>query len=443
MGQLEFPKSKLFSLDDLPVIDPAQSKIHIPRSFRSYNPILAQELKKRYPKIRFQEAAFDNEMWLILVEETPNVVLPLIMNGDNLIEAMADIDVLSAFTQPNFGFLPNVSNLSVLSVFADWRQDLPSRKPLPIDELRRLFGSEIDDKNAEYFSVVAAQASWSLAMARKMKSVAGVNQLISIDGHSHIASEQFRETGIEVANVTTAKLMIEVLRHNRLLEEHLCNIVVGVDFGNLALAHKLSQEEGFDLGIIRKKRVPGEIPGTSETYHELVYGDVRGKRVILMDDMIGSGGTILKTIKILLDAGAAEIIVGASHAVFAPREYYENLREVLANDKVKLVLVSDTLPLERPKRGGDKDLPYLPATAAREQKTVEMLPTDDYIAWLIGLMLTHPEMAVREKAMQPHVLTQEDPLLLFERITGKKISGPKIVAQYLEGGELRALSKKK
>lgn len=439
MGKLEFPTSKLFDLSALPAVDPSLSKVHIPRSFRTYNPILAQTLKEVFSKIRFQESEFDNRMWLLLVGEAPNVVLPWIMNGDNLEHAMMDIFNLHTLTQSHFGSKPNVADLSVLSIFGDWRQDLPSRKPLSIEELKMIFGPDIDETNAEYFSVVAAQASWSLATARQMKHVAGVDQLVTIDGHSHVTSQQFRQEGIEVINVTTAKLMIEALRHNGLLKENMQNIMVGVDFGNLALAQKLSEEEGFDLGIIRKRRIPGKIPGSSSTTQELVYGDVRGKRVILMDDMIGSGGTILKTIKILLQEGAAEIIVGASHAVFAGREYYEQLREVLANEKVKLVLVSDTLPLERPIYGGDKDLPYLPATKNQELKTVEMLPTADYITWLIGTMLAFPDSVSRENAMQPHVLKQEDPLLLYERITKKKIPKPQIVATYHEGGELRPM----
>ncbi len=437
MGTLEFPKSKLFDLGALPPIEPEVSKVHIPRSLRTYNPLLAHQLKDEYPIIRFQESSFENGMWLLLAGEASNVVVPWIMSGDNLQDAMMDLFNLHAFTQSHFGFPPNVDVLSMLAIFGDWRQDLPSRKPLSIEDLKKIFGPEINESNAEYFSMVAAQASWSLATAQMMSHVSGVKQLMTIDGHSAVAAEQFQQQGIEVLNLTTAKLMIETMRHNRLLENNLATMIVGVDFGNLALAHKLSQEEGFELGIIRKKRVPGKIIGRSETFHELVYGDVRGKRIILMDDMIGSGGTILKTLKILLEHGAAEVIVAASHAVFAGREYYEQLREVLINEKVKLVMLSDTLPLERPIRGGDKDLPYVPAHDGREQKSVEMLPTSDFITWLIGVMLANPDFSERARAMEPHVLRQEDPLLLFERITGQKISHPQVVVTYHEGGALR------
>lgn len=438
MGELEFPTSKLFSLKDLPPIDTENSKIHISYSYQVFNPLLSHMLTQLFPKVRFDEASFPGGMPLVLAGEGKNLVVPLIINGLNYIDALQDIFNLHAFTQSNFGLSPNSENVSILNVSGDSRQDKPTLKPISTEDLKRLLGPEVDEDSAEYFAAVVAQTSWSKAVASMMSGTAGVKQMITIDGHSHVANEQFREAGIEVTNVTTAKLMIEVLRHNRLIDEQLGNIVVGVDFGNLALANKLSLEEGFELGIIRKRRIPGKFPGSSTTTSELVWGNVHGKRVILMDDMIGSRGTIVKTIKILLDAGAAEIIVGASHAMLTG-DYYDQLREVIANDKVKLVLLSDTLPLERPKRGENRDLPYLPASAGREQKSVEMMPTGDYITWLIGVMLAHPHMAERKQAMQTHVLEHEDPLDLYERITSRKIPRPKIVAKYREGAELEAL----
>lgn len=87
--------------------------------------------------------------------------------------------------------------------------------------------------------------------------------------------------------------------------------------------------------------------------------NVSGKRVILMDDMISSGGTLVHTVELLLSQGAAEVLVCASHPVFAGREYYSQLQRLLKYDKVKIVMTTDTLPLERPEFGGDKSKPYV------------------------------------------------------------------------------------
>ncbi|NCN45810.1 MAG: hypothetical protein COU63_01930 [Candidatus Pacebacteria bacterium CG10_big_fil_rev_8_21_14_0_10_36_11] len=439
MSVVEKTSSKLFSLDSLSPVDPAQSKIHVPWSYRSYKPKSTEQLQNLYPKIRFQESSFANGMWLLLAGEAPNVVMPWIMNGDNLADAMLDMFLAHAFTQDRGEFGPNVQNLSVLSVFGDWRQDLPSKKDLP-PGMRSEVGAEQED--VEEVAMAMAQSSWSLAVASLMKHTAGVKNLVTVDSHSFPASQQFESLGIDTVNITTAKLMIESLRNNGYLKDNMPTMIVGVDFGNLALAKKLHDEEGFELGVIRKHRIPALDGRPSKTEHELVYGDVRGRRVILMDDMIGSGGTILKTVELLLIDGAEEVIICASHAVFAGREYYEQLQDVLRNDKVKIVMLSDTLPLERPTRGGDKDLPYvLVADGARsyERREVAMLEVDDFIAYITGVMLLSSSAEEIANRMGEHVLPQVDPYDLYYQVTGKKVPRPTVVASYKEGGQFKRL----
>lgn len=425
MGSVEY-QSNLFELENLSQSDPP-GKMHIPHSFRLYNPKLAAHLRQLYPEIRLQHSAFENSMWLLLAGEAPSIVVPWIMNGDNLEKALTDIFCLHVLTQEHESFGPNVENLSILVPFADFRQDKPSSKPLP---------EEMTTGKKDEIALVTAQASWTLPLARWMKSV-GVDTLVTVDGHSFTASEQFRSEGINVINITTAKLMIEYLRETELLSDDLDTIVVGVDLGNLALAHKLAKEEGFKIGIMHKRRIAIGNGEKSRTEHELVYGDVQGRKVVLMDDMIGSGGTMLNTVEYLVDKGAAEIIACASHAVFAGREYYDKLRQILRYDEVKQVLVSDTLPLSRPIRGADRDLPYIfkKTAGVKEKKELEILSVNDFLAYITGVMLWHTTAEEIEVQMEEHVLRQVNPYELYKKITGKKIAEPKVVAQYKEGGE--------
>lgn len=424
MSSAEHLSSNLFNLKSLPPVDPNKAKIHIPWSYKAYKPESTKQLQDLYPQIRLQESAFPNGMWLLLAGEAPNVVMPWLMNGDNLADALLDIYNAHAFTQNREGIGPNVKKLSVLSVFGDWRQDLPSKKPIPRQE------------NEEEVAMVIAQSSWSQAVASLMKNVAKVDNLVTIDGHSFIAKKHFEAEGIKVVNITTTKLIIEAIRNKGLLKNNLPNMIAGVDFGNLALAHKLSQEEEFELGILRKHRISTGNGSTSITKHELIHGDVQGKRVILMDDLIGSGGTIFNTVDLLLKQGAKEIIVCASHAVFAGREYYEQLQKVLKYDQVKLVMVSNTLPLERLTRGSDRDLPYILSSQNEtkpERRQVSMLDVDDFIAYTVGVMLSSENTDEIVTKMKEHVLPQPDPHELYHQITGKKISKPKVTAVYREG----------
>src|SRR5699024_4532968 len=75
-----------------------------------------------------------------------------------------------------------------------------------------------------------------------------------------------------------------------------------------------------------------------------VVGQVQGRTCVLIDDMIDTGGTISGAVKILKDAGATDVIIAATHAVFsgpAP--------ERLANSGACEVVVTNTLPLPQDK----------------------------------------------------------------------------------------------
>jgi len=71
-----------------------------------------------------------------------------------------------------------------------------------------------------------------------------------------------------------------------------------------------------------------------------VVGDVKGKTCILIDDMIDTGGTIVKATDALLDAGAADVIVVATHAILSGPAV-----DRLKNSRAREVIVTNTLPI--------------------------------------------------------------------------------------------------
>ena len=71
-----------------------------------------------------------------------------------------------------------------------------------------------------------------------------------------------------------------------------------------------------------------------------VVGDVDGRTCILVDDMIDTGGTIAKAAEALFDAGAADVIVAATHAVLSGPAV-----DRLKNSRISEVIVTDTLPI--------------------------------------------------------------------------------------------------
>jgi ribose-phosphate pyrophosphokinase len=73
-----------------------------------------------------------------------------------------------------------------------------------------------------------------------------------------------------------------------------------------------------------------------------VIGDVKGKTAIMVDDMIDTAGTITVGAQALIDMGAREVYVTATHPVLSGPAY-----ERLEQSPVKEVVVTDTLPLNR------------------------------------------------------------------------------------------------
>ncbi len=119
--------------------------------------------------------------------------------------------------------------------------------------------------------------------------------------------------------------------------------VVSPDSGRLRLAERWSETlGGAPIAFIHKTRDP-MVP--NEAVANRVVGDVTGKTCILQDDMIDTGGTITKAADALFDAGAADVIIAATHAVFSGPAV-----DRLKNSRVSEVVVTDTLPISDDKR---------------------------------------------------------------------------------------------
>ena len=71
-----------------------------------------------------------------------------------------------------------------------------------------------------------------------------------------------------------------------------------------------------------------------------LIGDVEGRNVILIDDMIDTAGTITKAVDALFDAGAADVIIAATHAVFSGPAV-----DRLKNSRASEVVITNTLPI--------------------------------------------------------------------------------------------------
>ncbi len=115
---------------------------------------------------------------------------------------------------------------------------------------------------------------------------------------------------------------------------------VSPDVGNLKVAEGMANLLGVETAVITKRRQSGE---DVEVGH--LMGSVEGKAVLMFDDMISTGGTVIKAAEFVMDRGAREVIVAATHPVLAGPA-----AERLATGPVSRVVVTDTIPIADDKR---------------------------------------------------------------------------------------------
>ncbi|HEY2947961.1 MAG TPA: ribose-phosphate diphosphokinase [Micromonosporaceae bacterium] len=119
--------------------------------------------------------------------------------------------------------------------------------------------------------------------------------------------------------------------------------VVAPDSGRVRVAERWTDRlGGCPLAFIHKSRDPLQ---PNQVVANRVVGDVEGRVCLIVDDMIDTGGTICKAADILFDAGAAEVLVAATHAVLS-----DPATERLKNSRLSEVVVTNTLPLPPEKR---------------------------------------------------------------------------------------------
>ena len=119
--------------------------------------------------------------------------------------------------------------------------------------------------------------------------------------------------------------------------------IVSPDSGRVRVAERWSELlGGCPIAFIHETRDP-RVPNEAVTGK--VVGEVDGQTCVVIDDMIDTAGTITKAVDALFAAGAKEVIVAATHAVFSGPAV-----ERLKASRVTEVVVTDSLPIEEDKR---------------------------------------------------------------------------------------------
>lgn len=117
-------------------------------------------------------------------------------------------------------------------------------------------------------------------------------------------------------------------------------VVVSPDHGGATRARKLAEFLDSPIAIVDKRRPK---PNVSEVMG--IIGNVKGKKAILIDDMIDTAGTIVNAAKALKDAGATDVYASGTHGIFS-----EPAIERIQDSVIKTMVVTDSVYLPEEKR---------------------------------------------------------------------------------------------
>jgi len=168
----------------------------------------------------------------------------------------------------------------------------------------------------------------SAKLVANLLTTAGTDRVLAVDLHSP-AIEGFFD--IPVDHLRATPLLANHFR--REIGEEV--VVVSPDAGGVARAQDFRQRVRGSLAIISKQHPRPEATETLD-----MVGDVEGKVAVIVDDMISTGGTLVQAANMLVERGAKQVHVAATHGIFAADAF-----ELLEGSPIDRIFVTDTIPL--------------------------------------------------------------------------------------------------
>ena len=171
----------------------------------------------------------------------------------------------------------------------------------------------------------------SFRTVTKLIEDVGTAELFSIDMHQHRverAGDLFR---IPVHNLTAAPLLAEYVKANVPLQRP---TVIGPDEESEQWAQAAAKVIGTDHDVLQKRRL-----GADKVEIRTRSLDVQGRDVLIMDDIISTGGTIVEASKILKSQGAQRLVVACTHPILA-----QDALAKIYESGAEIVVGTDTVP---------------------------------------------------------------------------------------------------
>lgn len=180
----------------------------------------------------------------------------------------------------------------------------------------------------------------SAKLVADLLTTAGAHRALVVDLHAPQIQGFFN---IPVDHLFASPVTVDYFRKLNLQDL----TVVSPDAGGVERARFFAKKMDAALAIVDKRRTDVNV---SEVMH--VIGDVEGGTCLILDDIIDTAGTLVKTADALLQAGATRVFACASHAVLSGQAV-----ERIHNSKLEQVVVTNTIPLSEEAKNEPKIKP--------------------------------------------------------------------------------------
>ncbi|MFZ5445875.1 MAG: ribose-phosphate diphosphokinase [Myxococcota bacterium] len=195
---------------------------------------------------------------------------------------------------------------------------------------------------------VSGQEPLGARVVAELIAAGRVDRVICLDLHSRAVEGCFPRP---VEHADAVPLLIEHVRACVTAPA----VVVSPDLGAVKRAEAFARPLGLPVAVVHKQRLSGQ-----DVKAQGVVGDVEGKQVVVVDDMISTGGTLVAAVETVLAHGAlAPVTVVASHGLFVGPA-----RERLAKVPLARVVVTDSVPFSGAPGFPLERVPSAPALAA-------------------------------------------------------------------------------
>lgn len=222
---------------------------------------------------------------------------------------------------------PVNDNLMELMIFADSLRRSSARQIIVV---MPYFGYARQDRKDKGRVPITAK------LAANLITEAGVDRIVALDLHAAQIQGFF---DIPVDHLSATQVFMDYIEENRAIFGDLC--LVSPDVGNVKVAEGVASHLRADIAIINKRRIDG-----AQVASDRLIGDVKGKTVLLFDDMISTGGTVCEAAKTAIEHGSVRVIAAATHGVFSG-----SCIEKLAESQISNIIVTNSIP------SGDKVAP--------------------------------------------------------------------------------------